>query len=397
MGITIETPVEAQWPDIYKADARSFGYVPEPGGPERARSVIDLSRFRVAIDDGQIVGVAGSFALDVTLPGGTTVPMSGITWVSVAATHRRRGILTRLMDACHADTDDRGEPVAMLFASEASIYERFGYGIATELRGARVDRSAARFRPTLAPERHAVRYVEGDDAHAHREKIWQQYHRLRAGEVMRSPAWQQFLTEIWALPKDGAGPAFQLAHRDGYAVYRVADKWGDNGPAYRLDVLEVAALNDQAHLDLWHALLGVDLVATVSPRFLAMDDPLPYYFTDRRAVRTTSLRDGLWVNVRDVATCFGSRVYGSTDKIVVEVAGKRWAIESDGVEASCRAVRTRPDLVVDQPSLGVLLLGAIRPSQLMAAGRIETRSADVARRADAFFVSTPMAHCQTFF
>jgi predicted acetyltransferase len=397
MGIEITTPTADQWPDMFRADARGFGFVPEPSDIETRQSIIDMSRFRMAMDRGKIVGVAGSYAMDVTLPGGSTVPMSGVTWVSVAATHRRQGLLTRLIEACHADTDERGEPVAMLFASEGGIYERFGYGIASHMRRVAIDRRAATFRPDLSPDLRAVEFIEGDDAVAQRERLWEQFRRQRAGEVSRSAAWQQFLADIWGKPSDGLTQAFFLAHDHGYAAYRMGENWTEGVPKYRLELVELVALTPQAHLDLWATIVGVDLVTTIGLRTLPLDDPLPYYFTDSRVVTTLGIKDGVWANVRDVATCFGARTYGTAAKMVIEADGRRWAIESDGAEASCRSVRTRPDLVTDHATLGALLFGGIRPSQLVAAGRLTARSTDMVRRADPFFVTSPEPQCLTYF
>lgn len=397
MAPQICTPTDDQWLEMFHADARGFGFVPEPGDAELRRPIIDLSRFRVAMDGAEIIGVAGSFALDATMPGGTTVPMSGITWVSVSPTHRRQGVLTQLLDACHADADARGEPVAMLFASEGGIYERFGYGIASTMRRVTIDRSRVVFRGDVRPTPGAVRFTAAGDAFDHISAIWEQARRRRAGEVSRSAAWQQFLFEMWAKPDGSMSPAFFLAHADGHAVYRVAADWTGASPRHRLEVVELVALTPQAHLDLWHTIVGIDLVATITTRVIAIDDPLPYLLTDQRAISTERLADGLWVNVRDVAVCFGARAYGATDRLVIEADGRRWAIESDGIESSCRAVRSRPDLVVDHPSLGALLLGGIRPRQLAAAGRIQMRNDEVIRRADAFFVCGPAPHCLTYF
>ncbi len=82
------------------------------------REMLDLKRFRVAYDGGDLVGVAGSHELELTLPGGAVVPLGGTTWVSVAPTHRRRGIVTRLMAEVHSDIESRGGPIAGLVASE---------------------------------------------------------------------------------------------------------------------------------------------------------------------------------------------------------------------------------------------------------------------------------------
>jgi predicted acetyltransferase len=397
MPIEIRTPTDDQWLELLHADARGFGFVPEPGDAEQRRPIIDLGRFRVAVDDERIVGVAGSFAMDATMPGGTTVPVSAITWVSVSATHRRQGLLTRLLDACHVDTDDRGEPLAMLFASEGGIYERFGYGIASIMRRVSIERRRVSFRPELQPTPGAVRFLGADAAEDHVAAIWERARRQRAGEVSRSAAWNRFVFELWAKPQGTLSPAFFLGHPDGHAVYRIDEDWTGGTPHHRLEVIELVAVTPQAHLDLWHTILGVDLVATITTRALPVDDALPYLLTDQRAISTTIHADGLWANVRDPAVCFGARAYGTADRLVVEADGRRWAIEFDGENTSCKSVRSRPDLVVDHPSLGALLLGGIRPRQLSAGGRIIARNDAVLARADAFFVCGPAPHCQTYF
>jgi predicted N-acetyltransferase YhbS len=141
--IEIRTPTDDDWRAVSLADYRSFGVVPSPDEENRERPVIDLDRFRMAVDAGEVVGVAGSFAFPMTMPGGATLPVGGVTWVSVAVTHRRQGLLGRLMDALHRDIDDRDEPLAVLTASEGGIYERYGYGVATRRRVLAIDRRQA--------------------------------------------------------------------------------------------------------------------------------------------------------------------------------------------------------------------------------------------------------------
>ncbi|HRE02001.1 MAG TPA: GNAT family N-acetyltransferase, partial [Ilumatobacteraceae bacterium] len=146
MTIEIRVPTAADWPVICRVDARAFGNWYTDEDVELARPAHDISRFRVAFDGEAMVGVAGSYALDVTLPGGTTVPFGGVTWVCVAATHRRQGIMRRVVEAVHADIDSRGEPVASLYASEGSIYRHLGYGPATARRVMTIDARHARLR-----------------------------------------------------------------------------------------------------------------------------------------------------------------------------------------------------------------------------------------------------------
>src|SRR5690349_23845839 len=83
-----------------------------------------------AFEDGQIVGGAGAFPFELSVPGGS-LPCAGVTAVGTQPTHRRRGALRSLMDTQLRDVHERGEPIAALWASEETIYGRFGYGIAS--------------------------------------------------------------------------------------------------------------------------------------------------------------------------------------------------------------------------------------------------------------------------
>ena len=232
---------------------------------------------------------------------------------------------------------------------------------------------------------------------AHVADVWSRFHRTRAGEVDRSDAWHRFLFERRAAPQGGFGPSLYLAHRDGYAIFRIEEQWNDGRPAHNMHVVELVATTGDAHAALWHTLLGVDLVGAITSRQVPLDDPLPYLLTNQRALQTTALNDGIWVNVRDVAASFSARTYTTTDRLVVETDGTRWAIDGGPDGATCRRVRTRADLVTDHASLGALLLGGVRPSALAAGRRLEFRSTEALRRADAFFVTSPTPHCQTLY
>jgi predicted acetyltransferase len=160
-------------------------------------------------------------------------------------------------------------------------------------------------------------------------------------------------------------------------------------------VVELVATTGDAHAALWHTLLGVDLVGPITSRQVPIDDPLSFLLTDPRALQTTGLNDGVWVNVRDVAACFGTRCYSTTDRMVIESDGARWVIDGGPEGATCKRVKSRPDLTMDHATLGALLLGGVRPSTLAAGRRLQGRDQDVLRRADNFFTTSPAPHCQT--
>ena len=395
MRITFRTAEESDWEALCHVDGRNFGFGYTPEQIEKAHAIHDVSRFELALDRKEIVAVVGAFSLQVTVPGPRRIPMGGLTWVSTSATHRRQGLLTQLMARSLADIDRRGEPVAMLGASEGGIYERYGFGVATQLRATSIDRRLAQLRAEFRPKPGSVRMVDGDKAQSHVSEVWSRFHCNRVGEVDRSEALHRYLFDARATERDGFSPSFYLAHRDGFAVYRILMQWNNGKPAHNLDLIEFVATTPDAHAALWHTLLGVDLVGPITSRLVPVDDPLPYLLTNPRALETTTLHDGVWANVRDVKACFGARTYGTTDRIVIEADGTRWAIDGGPEAATCSRVRTRPDLSLDHASLGAILLGGVRASTLVAGRRAEARNDEALRRADAFFLISPAPHCQT--
>ncbi|MEO6124979.1 MAG: GNAT family N-acetyltransferase [Ilumatobacteraceae bacterium] len=400
MAILIRTPTDDEWPAICRADGRAFGHHYSDEDIEIGRRIHDLSRFRVAVDDDNddtIVSIAGSYAFDVTLPGGTTMPMGGVTWVSSAATHRRQGLMRAVVEAVHQDIDDRGEPVASLYSSEGGIYDRLGYGVATQVRVTSIETRRAQLRPEFATPSGEVRFADGDDVVGVMAEIWERFRRCRSGEIGRDDAFHDFLYDLRSKPQGPMTPAFYLFHRDGFAVYRMEEDWHDGHPQHTVHLIELVAITADAHLALWQTMLAMDLVSTIKTRALAADEPLPHLLTNSRLVRTTEVNDGVWVNVRDVGIAFGNRTYRIADKMIIEADGRRWSIDGGPDGASCKAVKSKPDLVTSAAGLGSLLYGGVAASSLVAGRRMTARNDDVLRRADIFFTTAATPHTQSFY
>lgn len=396
MATELRTPTDDDWSEVCRVDGRNFGDTHTEPWQEVQRSMVDLPRFRIVVDGREIVAIGGSYALDVALPGGAGVPMGGVTWVSVAVTHRRQGLLTALMAALHRDMADRGDPVASLYASEGGIYERFGYGAATQLRSVSIDARRAAIRTDLRPAPGEVRFATLDESATAVSERWERWWRVRAGEVRRSDTHRDLLAERRAAPLGRWTAAHVLLHEDGYAAYRMRQEWDRGHPRHELDVVELVALTTRARAALWHTLLSVDLVGVVTAQ-LPVDDPLPYLLDDPRLVRTTDLNDGVWVHVLDVPLAFGARTYATSDRLVVETELGRWSIGGSPDGAEVRSARTRPDLTTSHAALSALLYGGVRPSALAAGGRLSARNPDLMGRADLLFPTAVAPHCQSHY
>jgi predicted acetyltransferase len=403
MDIAIRQATEDDWPAIARNDALSFGVTYTDEQLADNGRLLEFDRFVVAVAGDDLVGAAGAFSFELTLPGGEAVPAGGLTWVSVAPTHRRRGILNSLMAAQFADAAARREPVSLLFASQGGIYGRFGYGPAVPSRKMVINRRQARLRADVG-RGEPVRFVSAEEARRLVPDLWDRYRVLVPGALARHDSdWDFYFLdrESW---RGGLSARFWVVHPDGYVTYRVDDKWDDGFARHRIVVLELAAATDAAYGALWRLLLDLELVEEIEVRTTPLDEPLPWLLDDPRQVRTTQLNEGMWARLLDPGVALGSRRYGVDDALVLDIAddhvpaaGGRWRIEGGPDGAACESVDTPPDVSLGAAALGSILLGGHRPRTLARAGLIHELSPGALRRADAFFAAERLPNNTTHF
>jgi len=403
LSVRVETPDASWWDRIVAFDARNFGISADHCSDPVHREVQPLDRFRIAVVGDRLAGVATSVPLELTLPGGVQVAATGVTWVSVGAGYRRRGVLTHLLDAVHADGRERGEVAQILFASEAPIYGRFGYGEVTQWWGVEVDAASARLHPTgVLPGDMVPVHDDADPLTSdHVLAVFDEFRRHRPGEVNRAePRWRM-MRGRWSQPIGDAGSAHVITCDDGYAIYRVTPNWDapERGerPSHILTVVDLVALTPQAHRSLWHRLVNTDLVATVRCGVLALHDPLPLLLADRRWLRTVSWHDGLWMRVDEPVELLAARRYGIDDRLTLQVNGRTVTVEAHGGVGHCTTDAAQADLIVDPRAMGALVMGAGHLGRLAAAGLVHPASATALGRADRLLAGDGPPHCSTLF
>ncbi|RVW07290.1 enhanced intracellular survival protein Eis [Prescottella agglutinans] len=373
-GIQVRTATDSDWPAIELLDSVGFGY--HPAEPDRSlgRALTQIEDVVLATDDGVPVGVALHLPLEITVPGGYRSATRGVSWVSVAPTHRRRGVLRAMFTHLHREIVADGVPLAALTASEAGIYGRFGYGPATVTSEVTLDRRFARFRDD-APDPGGVRVVDAATAEQHLPGIYDRWRRITPGAQARpKPHWDFTFTD----PESGRGGGtalFFLLRHDGYAIFRRRGD-GDNRTAV---VEELIAVTDDAHAALWRALCGLDLMAFIEAS-VPVDDPLRLMLTDSRLVRTTRVADDLWLRIMDVPAALEARTYAVDIDTVIEVrdpylgAGGTFALTVRDGSARCRRTDASPRVSLDLDVLGSLYLGSHRARPFAAAGRVHAKS-----------------------
>jgi predicted acetyltransferase len=417
MGVEVRaiTPAEAE------AFARSVT-VPFLGRDRRQDvehnlRCLEPDRAWAAVERDQFVGNASSFTRNVTLPPTPgrpcpVLPLAAVSQVGVHPTHRRRGLLRAMMDEVLADARRRGEPLAGLKASEGGIYGRFGFGLATQVAGWRIDTRRSAFRASPTPAE--IRLVDAGEASKLLPGMHERFRTARAGEVSRDDAaWAEWFAA--ATGEDGDGqqhdvdaPFYAVAGDGlGYVAYQASDTSDGVRFGARADVAEVYAGDAETEAALWRFVLDIDLVTEVVAKHRPVDEPLRWRLADPRQLRVAAVEDLLWVRILDVPVALEARGYTASGRLGFEVVDGdeavrgKWVLEASSNGASCTRVRaaragsraprtgagrasaagtrsTGTGLRLGIAELGSVLLGGVAPSALAAAGRVEADPASLA-------------------
>jgi predicted acetyltransferase len=380
------------------------GWPADEEAAERFSANLPLERMHAAFDGDRIVGGAGAFPFELTVPGGT-VRCGGVTVVGVLPTHRRRGILTSMMRAQLEDVRDRGEPIAALWASEEVIYRRYGYGMASLSCEISLPSGYAGLREP-PDERATVGLVPLDSS---RDVLAEIYDRVRPrtpGMFARTDTWWE--TRNLSDPEDrrqGGGEKTALVleldgEPVGYALYRIHTKFESGAAAGHVDVIEALADGPVATRELWRVLLDMDWKASLNGYLLPVDHPLVHQLRYPRRMKMR-VGDGLWVRLVDIGAALSTRAYGGDGTVVLEVEdgflpenSGRWAI------AGGQAERTdeEADLALDVGELGAAYLGGFTFGELVRAGSVRELREGGAATADAVFsTGTPKPWCPEIF
>jgi predicted acetyltransferase len=338
--------------------------------------------------DGEMAGTASAFTRRLAVPGGV-VTAPHITMIGVLPPHRRRGVLRRMIDRLHLDAAERGEPVAVLWASEGKIYQRFGYGLATRTASLDASNVGLAFREDVPRGTGTVRSVPADS----RERFQPVFDAVWTGR----PGWSERDDNWWAKMladtpefRDGASAMRAEVYAEGddvqgYLRWRARHKWTDNGPEGTVVVKELTARTPTAYRELWRFAFSVDLTRSVTMASIGVDDPLPFLVDEPRRLGLR-VKDALWLRVLDVPAALAARRYAAPVEAVIEVPGYgTYEMSGDLDRAECRPTTRPADLTVTIGALGAAYLGGASLGTLADGGLVTEHTAGSLARASAAF------------
>ncbi|MBT2535609.1 GNAT family N-acetyltransferase [Arthrobacter sp. ISL-69] len=351
------------------------------------------------------VATFGTMDKTLNIGFGRLLPTRLVTAVTVRTSHRRRGLLRRMMGEDLEMARQGGLAMAALTASEASIYGRFGFGVATSEQSIKVDTSS-KFRLNHTP----VGSVEVADPKVLLElapQVFERRHRLTPGSVDRHEFYREFASG--SISRDGGeDPKVKVALHygpdgevDGYVSYKFG---GWSSTPYTMEVIDLVAATTAAYLELWQYLAAIDLVERVSWEESAIDDPLRWALEDARCIEASAARDMLWLRILDVKQALEARHYPADGRLVLKVADSlgltdgTFALDVSGGSAVVTDAGASPaDLELDVAALSSMYLGGVHPVTLVDSGRILERRPEAAFRAALMFAVERVPHCLTHF
>ncbi|MFD7031698.1 GNAT family N-acetyltransferase [Streptomyces sp. NPDC059917] len=416
MSIDVRTIAESELPSWLGAVATGFltaTPVTESDIVQRA-AYTDLTRTQGAFDTdtGRCVGTFRSFAQQITVPGGAQLPASAVSNVTVSPTHRRRGLLGRMMRAELSAAKERGDVLSTLIAAEYPIYGRYGYGPATAVSEWEIDVPRTGLDPRWAAPADGGR-IDLVDAAEMRRVGPAVHERLRAathGAIDRPERWWNLATGLEEISVRPYKPRFFAVYRsaagevEGVVSYLADDHWTDaKVPLNTVEVKDLIATTVAAQRALWHYLCSIDWVMKVRTGYRAPDDLVPLLLPDPRSARLVTDADYLWVRLLDVAAALGARTYAVPGSLVLEVtdpaglAGGRFRLVAGTGAAACAPTTEPADLRLDVARLGSLYLGDGSAVRWAALGGIEELRPGALALADAVFRTARRPWCPDVF
>jgi predicted acetyltransferase len=357
-----------------------------------------------AFVDGRIATTFGAYPFQVRL-NGAPVQMAGVTAVGTYPEFRRRGLLRQVMTQAISDERDRGQSIAILWASYGAIYQRFGYGLASVSRTYLCEPRNLRFNDAAPESSGGVRVMPKDEARPIIEGIYREYRRPRNLMIDRAPQlWDARLRNKdlrCGVYRNSAG------EETGYLTFTTKETGRfeqptmlEPGPDQYMQIFEAFALDPDAERGLWDFVASHDLVDRARWWNVDPSSSAPFFLLEPRDLRAVS-GDGIWMRVTDVEAALPQRPYGDEGALTLRIVEDdiadwnigSYRLETSGRESTVTRTTESPDLTMRPAQLAVLLAGNASATQLTRAGLLEAASDDVLRRADRIFATEYAPWC----
>lgn len=398
-----------RWDDFVEAVSLAWGGLRQsPEVNESHAEVFEPKRSLLIREGNDPCATMAVYSLEMSVPGGPR-PVAGVGCVAVSPAHRRQGLMRTLMHRVLEGLHDSAEePIVALNTTEAGIYGRFGFGLASRTLRLTIPRGSRALEDYQSDATLRVRVKEPQACRQEIDKIYEANRVERPGMLRRDDGWAQLAVLDPAEHREGAARLLCLLVEDdigarGYALYALRPHWEHSVPRFEVSVRELFATDPAAYAHLWKVLLDLDLSATVVADGRPVDDPVLVLLTDSRSA-VPVLRDQLYVRLIDVDRALACRRYATGIDVVLDVTDPqsrwnegRWHLSGDDKSAQCVRTNDEADLALSVRELGAVFLGGGSLVQLARAGRVTELHPGSLLATAVAFRSDLAPFCQTVF
>jgi predicted acetyltransferase len=406
MSIDIRVCPPERFAELLKTAEVAFGEDVPDDLIERVRKVSGPERFVCALEGDRFVATGGVLSVGLSVPGGE-LPAGGVSWVTVLPSHRRRGLMSGMMRLMIDDCRRRDEPLAMLWAAEGAIYQRFGFGLATMCVNLDAEPKAVGYAREWSREG-SFRLLPAGEGLDLVAPVYEAARAQHSGFLSRTPDWWAGILPIPG--KDGkGGEARRLVvyeterGPEAYAIYKTKADWNVRGPACLLTVEEAIGCTPRGTREIWRYLLDVDLMRSLRAHRLPYDHPLIALAAEPRRLGMT-VSDGLWLRIVDVTAALEGRRYGTarngSGRLILDLGDEycpwnagRWRLEVSEGRARVARAEEAADLALDANDLASMFLGGFTATALAAAGRVAELRPGALAVADGLFPTATKPWC----
>jgi predicted acetyltransferase len=401
---TIRASEVSPWVDAMRAGFLESP-APTPAEADWRATFFDLDHTWGAFDGDRVVGTLRSFDTRVSVPGRADIAATALTHVAVSASHRRQGLLSRMISADLAACAERGDAVSVLIAAEYPIYGRFGYGPTTEGVDFEIDTVGL---TVTGPRTGSIETVDRDTYRAAVPAIYDRFRVAQPGSILRDDWWWDVSLGVVALEGRTAPKFFALSRTesgeaDGFVAYRIEDHWVDVRPRSKMLVDDLVGVDTSSTVRLWRYCIETDWIGTVRADHRNVEDPLRWHLDDARAMAERERSDLLWLRILDLPQALAGRSYLAEGSVVLEVkdplgfASGRVRLDGGPSGATCTPTDAATDLALSVQVLSSAYLGGYTLASMAAAGLVTECTPGSLATADAMFRSAVAPSCPTHF
>lgn len=350
----------------------------DPGDIEGIRPEWTLCAF----EDGKLATAYAAWPLTMRF-NGEGIPIAGVTSVGTLPIYRRRGYLRKIISRHFELLHERGEqPIAVLHAAWAAIYQRYGYAVVSTRNAYRVEPRYLQFLSTR-PARGNLREL-GEEEFGLLVDLYRRFRADRIGYSHRGRAmWE---AGVLARPPAGGLLGKVVYEEDGeplgYTVYAMEQITAWPEPVQGLTIRDIVWLSASAYQAIWNYYAQMDRVGEVVWDRVPSDDPLPHLLLEPRMLQITSADDVLG-RIVDIERALPKRRYPEEATLTFEVVDDlcpwnsgRWKLETSVAEASISHTNEEPQLRVPVSTLAMLVFGQISATEAARMERLDVLDAD---------------------